>query len=119
MALRGGENQMGKWIGVTVLALLGFSLLGGQYTLVGVVMVGIAGLIVFLSVRGSGGSRTVSMPARPGQLSAARYDSREEISSAERQAARMVNSAREDAEAQGQSALRAAMQFLAAEPRWV
>ncbi|WP_078281660.1 hypothetical protein [Mycobacteroides franklinii] len=110
---------MGKWIGVTVLALLGFSLLGGSYALIGVLMLGAAGLIVFSAVRGSGGSRTHSMPARPRQLSAARYDAREEISDAERGAARTVNSAREDAESEGTEALRAAMTFLSQEPRWV
>ncbi|RIS62530.1 hypothetical protein [Mycobacteroides abscessus] len=109
---------MGKWIGVGLLALVGFSLLGGQYSLIGIVMLGAAGLIVFLSVRGSGGSRGYSPSARPGQLSAARFDAREEIARAERAASRMVREAQADAEAQGTEALRAVMQFLAAEPRW-
>ncbi|QSM95688.1 hypothetical protein I3U40_08070 [Mycobacteroides abscessus subsp. abscessus] len=110
---------MGKWVLVGLLVLVGLSLIGGQYALMGVLMLGTAGLIVWLAVRGSGSSRTHSMPARPGQLSSARYDAREELASAERAATRMVNSAREDAEAQGQNALRAAVQFLAAEPKWV
>ncbi|SLH96877.1 Uncharacterised protein [Mycobacteroides abscessus subsp. abscessus] len=110
---------MGKWIGVGCLALVGFSLLGGQYTVIGVVMLGAAGLIVFSAVRGSGGSRTHSMPARPHQLSAARFDAREEITNAERQAARAVSSAQEDAESEGREALRAAMTFLSQEARWV
>lgn len=109
---------MGKWIGVGLLVLVGLSLLS-EYPLWGAVMLAAAGLIVFFSVRGSGGSRTGSMPARPHQLSSARYDAREEISSAERDAARLINSAREDAEEQGQSALRAAMTFLSQEPRWL
>lgn len=109
---------MGKWIFIALLALSGMSLLS-EYPFIGLVMLAGAGLIVWLAVRGSGGSRSHSMPARPGQLSAARYDSREEISSAERQAARRVNSAREDAEEQGQSALRAALVFLSQEPRWL
>ncbi|MDQ8118519.1 hypothetical protein [Mycobacteroides abscessus] len=110
---------MGKWIGVGCLALLGLSLIGGQYSLIGMLMLGAAGLIVWLSVRGSGSSRTGSSPARPGQLASARYDAREELADAERDAARAVRAAQEDAEEQGQSALRAAMQFLAAEARWV
>ncbi|MBN7564500.1 hypothetical protein I3U61_10890 [Mycobacteroides abscessus subsp. massiliense] len=109
---------MGKWILVGLLGLSGLSLLS-EYPLWGAVMLGAAGLIVFSAVRGSGGSRTHSMPTRPGQLASARYDAREEIASAERSAARLVNSAREDAEEQGQSALRAAMQFLSQEARWV
>lgn len=109
---------MGKWVAAGLLVLVGFSLLGGQYSLIGLVMLAGAGLIVFLSVRSSGGSRSHSSPARPRQLSAARYDAREEIASAERDAARLVNSAREDAEAQGTEALRAAMTFLARETRW-
>lgn len=110
---------MGKSVLVGILVLVGFSLLGGQYTFVGLLMLAGAALIVFLSLRGSGGSRSYSAPARPGQLASARYDSREEIASAERQSARMVREAQEDAEAEGREALRAAMQFLAAEPRWV
>lgn len=110
---------MGKWVVTGILVLVGFSLLGGQYTVIGVLMLGVAGLIVWLAIRGSGGSRTYSAPARPGQLASARYDSREEISSAERDAARLINSAREDAEAQGTEALRAAMQFLSQEARWM
>lgn len=110
---------MGKWIGVGCLALLGLSLLGGQYTAIGILMLGAAGLIVFFSVRSSGSSRSYSSPARPGQLASARYDSREEISRAERDAARMVRAAQEGAEEQGQSALRAAMAFLSQEARWV
>lgn len=109
---------MGKWIWVGFLVLVGVSLLGGQYTLIGVVMLIGAGLIVFLSVRGSGGSRGYSAPARPTQLSSARFDAREEISRAERAATRMVRSAQEDAEVQGQDALRMAMTFLANETRW-
>lgn len=110
---------MGKWIGVTVLALLGISLLGGQYGLIGILMLAAAGLIMWLSVRGSGGPRGYTPPARPGQLASARFDAREEIASAERRAARMVSAAQEDAETQGQAALRAVMQFLANEPRWI
>lgn len=110
---------MGKWIWAAVLVLVGLSLLGGQYTLVGLLMLGIAGTIIFLSVRGPGSSRGYSAPARPGQLASARYDAREEISDAERQAARMVREAQEDAEAEGQNALRAVVQFLTNEPRWV
>lgn len=109
---------MGKWIFIALLALSGMSLLS-EYPFIGLVMLAAAGLIVFLSVRGSGGSRSHSLSARPHQLSSARYDAREEISRAERDAVRLVNSAREDAEAQGQSALRAAMTFLSQEPRWV
>lgn len=109
---------MGKWIWAGVLALVGFSLLT-DYPLVGLAMLLAAGLIVFLSVRGSGSSRGYSPPARPGQLASARFDAREEIADAERRAARMVRAAQEDAEAQGTEALRAAVQFLAAEPRWV
>lgn len=109
---------MGKWIAVGLLALIGFSLLT-DYPLVGIVMLGIAGLIIFLSVRGMGSSRSYSAPARPAQLASARYDAREEIADAERRAARAVRQAQEDAEAQGTEALRAAVQFLAAEPRWV
>lgn len=110
---------MGKWIGVGCLALLGLSLFGGQYSLIGLVMLAGAGLIVFLSVRSSGSSRTGSMPTRPGQLASARYDAREELADAERDAARMVRAAQENAEAQGTEALRAAMTFLARETRWV
>lgn len=110
---------MGKWIGVGCLALLGLSLIGGQYSLIGLVMLAGAGLIVFLSVRSSGGSRSHSSPARPRQLSAARYDAREEIASAERDAARVVRAAQEGAESEGREALRAAMQFLTNEARWV
>lgn len=110
---------MGKWISAGVLALVGFSLLGGQYTLMGVLMLLGAGLIIFFSVRGSGSSRGYTPPARPAQLSSARYDAREEIASAERDAARMVREAQADAEADGQNALRAVMQFLSQEPRWV
>lgn len=110
---------MGKWIWAGVLALVGFSLLGGQYSLIGILMLLGAGLIIFFSVRGSGGPRGYSAPARPGQLASARYDAREEISRAERDAARLINSAREDAEAQGTEALRAAMQFLSQEARWM
>ncbi|MBN7314994.1 hypothetical protein [Mycobacteroides abscessus] len=110
---------MGKWIFVGLLVLVGFSLIGGQYTLMGLVMLAGAGLIIWLAIRGFGSSRSYSMPARPHQLSAARYDAREEISSAERAATRMIRAAQEDAELQGQAALRAVMQFLAAEPRWV
>ncbi|QSM94335.1 hypothetical protein I3U40_00265 [Mycobacteroides abscessus subsp. abscessus] len=109
---------MGKWIAVGLLALIGFSLLT-DYPLVGIVMLGIAGLITFLSLRASGGGRSYSAPARPNQLASARFDAREEISSAERAASRMIRAAQEDAEAQGTEALRAVMQFLAAEPRWV
>ncbi|RIT29572.1 hypothetical protein D2E76_24960 [Mycobacteroides abscessus] len=110
---------MGKWIWVGFLVLVGVSLLGGQYGPIGILMLLGAGLIVFLSVRGSGSSRGYSPPARPGQLASARFDAREEIASAERAASRMVCAAQEDAEAQGTEALRAAVQFLAAEPRWV
>ncbi|AMT69058.1 MULTISPECIES: hypothetical protein [Mycobacteriaceae] len=110
---------MGKWIGVTVLALLGFSLLGGQYSLIGLVMLAGAGLIIWLAIRGSGSSRSYSVPARPGQLSSARFDAREELASAEHSAARMVRAAQENAEAEGREALRAAMTFLASEPRWM
>lgn len=110
---------MGKWVTAGLLALVGFSLIGGQYTVIGMLILAGAGLIVFLSVRGSGSSRSYAMPTRPHQLSSARYDAREEISDAERQAARMVNSAREDAESEGREALRAAMTFLSQEPRWV
>lgn len=110
---------MGKWIGVGCLALLGLSLIGGQYSLIGLVMLAGAGLIVFLSVRSSGGSRSHVAPARPRQLSAARYDAREEIASAERDAARVVRAAQEGAESEGREALRAAMQFLTNEARWV
>lgn len=108
---------MGKWIGVGLFVLVGISLLGGQYTLIGLAMLGAASLIIFLAVRGSG-SR-YSAPARPGQLSSARYDAREEIARAERAASRMVREAQEDAEAQGQAALRAVMTFLSQEARWV
>ncbi|PVA22679.1 hypothetical protein [Mycobacteroides abscessus] len=110
---------MGKWVAVGLLVLVGVSLLGGQYTLMGVVMLAGAGVIVWLSVRGMGSSRSYSAPARPGQLSAARFDAREEISRAERDAARMVRAAQEGAEVQGQAALRSAVGFLANEPRWV
>ncbi|SIC22199.1 hypothetical protein [Mycobacteroides abscessus] len=110
---------MGKWVGVGCLVLVGFSLLDGQYALMGVLMLAGAGLAVFFSVRGSGGSRTHAMPTRPGQLASARYDAREELASAERSAARLVNSARADAEAEGREALRAVMQFLSQEARWV
>ncbi|WP_157931804.1 hypothetical protein [Mycobacteroides abscessus] len=110
---------MGKWVAVGFLVLVGISLLGGDYTLIGVLMLAAAGLIVFFSVRGMGGGRSYSAPARPAQLSSARYDAREEIAAAERGAARMVRSAQEDAELQGQAALRAAMTFLANEARWV
>ncbi|MBE5456045.1 hypothetical protein E3G52_002940 [Mycobacteroides abscessus] len=109
---------MGKWIGVGMLVLVGVSLLGGQYGLIGVLMLLAAGLIIFLSVRGSG-SRSYSAPARLGQLSSARFDAREGISRAERNATRLVREAQADAEAEGENALRAVMQFLAAEPRWV
>ncbi|AMT69227.1 MULTISPECIES: hypothetical protein [Mycobacteroides] len=109
---------MGKWILVGLLGLSGLSLLS-EYPLWGAVMLAAAGLIAFFSVRSSGGSRSYSMPTRPGQLSAARYDSREEISNAERDAARMVRAAQEGAEEQGQSALRAAMTFLSQETRWL
>lgn len=112
------RTEMGKWVAVGFLVLVGFSLLGGQYSLIGVVMLGIAGVIVFLSVRGSG-SRGYSAPARPAQLASARYDAREEIASAERAASRMVRETQEDAEAEGQAALRAVMQFLSQEARWV
>lgn len=110
---------MGKWVAVGFLALIGFSLLGGDYTLIGILMLLGAGLIIFLSVRGMGSSRGYSAPARPNQLASARYDAREEIADAERRAARMVRSAQEDAELQGQAALRAVMEFLANEARWV
>ncbi|WP_147380331.1 hypothetical protein [Mycobacteroides abscessus] len=110
---------MGKWIAVGFLVLLGVSLLGGQYSLIGILMLAGAGLIIFFSVRGSGGSRGYSAPVRPAQLSSARYDAREEIASAERDAARMVREAQADAEADGQNALRAVMQFLSQEARWV
>lgn len=110
---------MWKWIWAGLLVLVGVSLLGGQYTLIGILMLGAAGLIIFSAVRGSGGSRSYVAPGRPGQLSAARYDAREEIADAERRAARMVREAQEDAEAQGQAALRAVMQFLSQEARWV
>ncbi|WP_100514865.1 hypothetical protein [Mycobacteroides abscessus] len=110
---------MGKWISAGLLVLVGISLLGGQYTLMGVLMLAAAGLIMWLSVRGSGGPRGYTPPARPGQLASARFDAREEIASAERRAARMVSAAQEDAETQGQAALRAVMQFLSQEARWV
>lgn len=110
---------MGKWIGVGCLVLVGFSLLGGQYTLMGVLMLLAAGFIIFLSVRGMGSSRGYSPSARPGQLSAARFDAREEISRAERDAARMIRAAQEDAESEGREALRSAMTYLSQEPRWV
>lgn len=110
---------MGKWVGVGLIVLVGVSLLGGQYTAIGMLMLAGAGLTIFFSVRGSGSSRSYSMPARPGQLANARYDSRGEVAAAERGAARLVNSAREDAESEGQNALRAAMQFLSQEARWV
>ncbi|SLG17023.1 hypothetical protein [Mycobacteroides abscessus] len=110
---------MGKWVGVGLIVLVGFSLLGGQYTVIGILMLGAAGVIVWLAIRGSGGSRSHSALARPHQLSSARYDAREEIASAERDAARLVNSAREDAESEGREALRAALVFLSQEPRWV
>lgn len=110
---------MGKWVAVGLLVLVGVSLLGGQYTLMGVVMLAGAGVIVWLSVRGMGSSRSYSAPARPVQLSSARYEAREEISRAERDAARMVREAQEDAEAEGREALRAVMAFLSQEPRWV
>lgn len=110
---------MGKWIWAGALVLVGISLLGGQYSLIGVLMLAAAGLIVFLSVRGMSGSRSYAPPAHPGQLASARYDAREEIASAERAASRMVRAAQEDAESEGQKALRAVMQFLAHEPRWV
>ncbi|WJR34078.1 hypothetical protein P3F83_01080 [Mycobacteroides immunogenum] len=109
---------MGKWILVGLLGLSGLSLLS-EYPLWGAVMLAAAGLIMWLSVRGSGGPRGYTPPARPGQLASARFDAREEIASAERRAARMVSAAQEDAEAQGTEALRAAVQFLAAQPRWV
>ncbi|UEA22790.1 hypothetical protein LK464_15000 [Mycobacteroides abscessus subsp. abscessus] len=109
---------MGKWIGVGCLALVGFSLLDG-HPLIGILMLALSGLIIWLAIRGSGGSSSYSMPTRPGQLASARYDAREEITAAERSAARAVRAAREDAEEQGQSALRAALVFLAQEPRWV
>ncbi|MBV6362612.1 hypothetical protein HZD78_21950 [Mycobacteroides chelonae] len=110
---------MGKWVAVGFLVLVGISLLGGDYTLIGVLMLAAAGLIVFLSVRGSGRGRSYSAPARPVQLSSARYEAREEIASAERDAARLVRHAQEDAEAEGQAALRATVQFLSQEARWV
>lgn len=110
---------MGKWIGVGFLALVGFSLLGGQYSLIGILMLAAAGLIVFLSVRGMGSSRGYTPPARPAQLSAARYDAREEISRAERDATRMIRAAQEDAESEGREALRSAMTYLSQEPRWM
>lgn len=109
---------MGKWIAVGLLALVGFSLLGGQYTLIGLVMLLGAGLIVFLSLRGGRG-RSYAPSARTAQLSAARYDAREEISRAERDAVRTVRVAQEDAEAEGREALRAVMAFLSQEARWV
>lgn len=109
---------MGKWIAVGLLVLVGFSLLG-DYPLVALVMLGGAGLIVFLSVRGSGRSSSYSAPARPAQLASARFDAREEIADAERDAVRMVRAAQEDAESEGREALRAVMQFLANEARWV
>ncbi|MBN7483681.1 hypothetical protein [Mycobacteroides abscessus] len=110
---------MGKWIWSGALVLVGFSLLGGQYTLIGVLMLAAAGLIIFLSVRGMGSSRSYSAPARPAQLASARYDAREEIADAERRAARAVRQAQADAEAEGTEVLRAVMAFLANEPRWV
>lgn len=110
---------MGKWIWAGLLSLIGFSLLGGDYTLIGILMLLGVGLIVFLSVRGMGSSRGYSAPARPVQLSSARYDAREEIAAAERAATRMARAAQEDAEAQGTEALRAVMTFLANEPRWM
>ena len=113
-----GVRPVGKWISAGVLVLVGFSLLGGQYTLIGILMLAAAGLLVWLSVQGSG-SRSYSAPARPAQLSSARYDAREEIASAERQAARTVRQAQEDAETEGQNALRAVMMHLANESRWV
>lgn len=109
---------MGKWIWVGFLVLVGVSLLGGQYTLIGLVMLAVAGVIVFLSVRGSG-SRSYSAPARPAQLSSARRDAREEIAAAERAATRMIRAAQEDAESEGREALRSAMTYLSQEPRWV
>ncbi|SIE96495.1 hypothetical protein [Mycobacteroides abscessus] len=109
---------MGKWILVGLLGLSGLSLLS-EYPLWGAVMLGAAGLITFFSVRGSGGSRTGSLSARPHQLASARYDAREELASAERSARRMVRDAQEGAESEGREALRAAMQFLANEARWV
>ncbi|SIA10415.1 Uncharacterised protein [Mycobacteroides abscessus subsp. abscessus] len=109
---------MGKWILVGLLGLSGLSLLS-EYPLWGAVMLAAAGLIAFFSVRSSGGSRSYSMPTRPGQLASARYDAREEVASAERDAAHMVRAAQEGAESEGQSALRAALVFLSQEPRWV
>lgn len=108
---------MGKWIGVGLLVLVGFSLIGGQYALMGVVMLGIAGVIIWMAVRGSNSSSD-STPARPTQLSSARFDAREEIARAERQAARRVRAAEENAEKDGYSALCNAMTFLANEARW-
>lgn len=109
---------MGKWVVTGLLGLSGLSLLS-EYPLVGMLMLAAAGVIVWLAIRGSGGSRSYSMPARPGQLANARYDAREEITTAERDAARMVRAAQENAEAQGTEALRAAMTFLARETRWM
>ncbi|MBE5502876.1 hypothetical protein [Mycobacteroides abscessus] len=110
--------MMGKWIATGLLALVGLSLLGGQYTLIGLLMLGIAGFIVFLSLRGSGSSR-YSPPVRPAQLSSARFDAREELADAERRASKLIRRAEKNAEEEGCEALRAAMQFLSQEARWV
>lgn len=107
---------MGKWIGVGILVLLGVSLLGGQYTIIGLAMFAAAGVIIWMAVRGSNSS---SEPARPSQLSSARFDAREEIARAERDAAQLVRQAQQNAETQGTEALRSVMTFLSQEPRWV
>lgn len=114
--MRGGEDQMGKWIGVGILVLLGVSLLGGRYTIIGLAMFAAAGVIIWMAVRGSNSS---SEPAQPSQLSSARFDAREAITNAERDAKRLVREAQADAETQGTEALRSVMTFLSQEPRWV
>lgn len=108
---------MGKWIVAGLLAFSGMSILS-EYPLWGVGLIGVAGLIGWMSVQGRQSVRVER--SRPTAAREARYDVQSEVNRAQRDANRAVRSAVERARREAQRNLAGAVQRVEREQaqRW-
>lgn len=109
---------MGKFIVAGLLALSGMSILG-QYPLVGVGLLGVAGLLAWMALQGRQSVRVER--SRPVAARQARQEVQQEVNRAQRDANRAVRGAVERARREAQRNLASAVQRVEREQasRWV